>query len=357
MKTLSAANQANIIQAHQDPDLLVEFTGLSLKYSMQDRDGYEIGLISVSDIEMSYDPYEGLAHWSDCTVQIAAKHGSGLTEIIEEHEFTNEAMKIVVKYGSDADIDVWTGTVDTWTYAEGVITIHGIANSSLRGLSLPTQQITEANFSSYSVPAQSINKWVPFTIGQPYIPKGYIINHGDGTQVQAIFNANVTGHDGIGEFTTGTASVYIYSQGQDDVAGDFGGHALTTDVAKGELKFADADEFSFLFLILPVYAESDPAGAFVAWTNPLNAIDLNAATYAELTDPAAGPGGTATGVLLMRLGEVRWGSEFKIKNMYIVANIAKNIAKNSGGRTLEEFHGAIQVVEGTNESGTQLLEI
>ena len=135
MKTLSAANKANIVRRHQQPATLVTFSGLSLQYSDLDVDGYEGGLISVSGVQTSLDPYEGFSQWSPVTVKLAANR---IEQIPVSNELTNESMEVVLKYGADADIPIWKGVVDSWRYdpATGVLTIDGVTQSDLEGFDI-----------------------------------------------------------------------------------------------------------------------------------------------------------------------------------------------------------------------------
>lgn len=350
MKTLSAANQTNIKQRHQQPEILVKFSGLSLEFALGLTDGYLPEVTHISPIRTQYDPYRGCASWSDVEIELAPREYGN--QLVEDHEFSNESMEIVAKYGSDADIPIWKGVVDCWVYQAGVTTIKGVTKSELHGLSIPDQQINATNFASYFIPAESDGKWIPLTIGQALKPFGRFISYGGGIQTQAIFNKNITNHAGIGALLNTDFwifdSEYLYTGGS--------GQITATDVSKGEIKFADQNEFYFEKIFIPIHAEWSSAGAHVAGTDPSKAIDEDDSTFALLDDPAATPG-VATGVLHLRLPEISFSAGLTIKGMWIVGKFTKLLDMNDGARTQEEFHGGLEYNEGTVPAGNFITQI
>lgn len=281
MKTLSANNQTNIAATFQNPDILVEMTGISKLWSSKTRGGYETRIVGISSIQQAVDPLGGVAEQADFTITIQQETP---TQFIQDLEADNESVDVYLRYGADDKITLIKGRLDRWEFAAGLLHLHCISNLQLPGKHLPIEQITADNFSSFAIPTEHIGRWIPVTIGTHDRALGYLIDKTVAAQ-KIKFNAAITGHAAVGAYT----EAYVWISGGKEFL-----DILTTLLANGSghLDFDDdtstSMEIGFVELTLktiPVAVTGD-----ADWVDQPYAIDDDfttnayAHTFAPLND-------------------------------------------------------------------------
>lgn len=366
MKTLSANNQTNIAAAFQDPIIEVEMPNISKQWSSRTKATYETRIISISSILQRVNPLGGLAEQADFSISIEQETP---TQFIQDEEVDNEDVDVYIQYGTDAQIKLISGRLDRWEFSGGILTLHCIANLSLRGKLLPIEQITAENFSSFRVPDDSLGHWVPLTFGRHNRAKGILIDQTIGTGAhdgrKVKFNSAVAGQDAINDLTSGLVwaePIKTYGQ-MVTISGDFtadsDGHC-TIEVGAGS-NTESIGLVAFVLDILPSIAEGD-----TGMDDPEQAIDEDFETYASATD-IAGAGATATTYLRMRLPDLGFPSTVRLSpgdvfgtptyaTLSLLIDCERDPAINAGARTLETLDAAIEIVEGTYPGDAALIE-
>lgn len=299
MRSLSAANLANIAGSFHDPVIIVRIPTLSKQWSTKAKASHETRILAISPIRQEVNPLGGLAQFGDFFVSI---QGETPTQFIQDREPDNETLEVVIQYGSDAEIVLANGRVDRWEYAKGILTLHCIANIDLLGKTLPTQRITESAFSSFDVPGDRIGKMVPLTIGQHNRARGWLI---DGTDdaFKIKYNRTITDFPGIDAvtdvlFRVGEEYATLWST---LTRSDNGHVAMARLGATAAIGTVEATLKTTPIAARADNADPDIGGAGL--TNEANAIDGDLGTAATFeADP--GVGNDATMHLRLRLRDL-----------------------------------------------------
>ncbi len=170
MKTLSAANQANIANRHMNPAILFSIPGLSRQWSTGDTDGYDPGIIDISEVAQRIDKRGGIGHMSDFTVDLNKEP----TQFIQDNDWVGEAVTLSIQFGTDAEIIITKATIDRWQYAGGVLRVFCKSNQELRRKELPDTLINTETYTGARIPNRYLNQPVPITIGDAYRPQGML---------------------------------------------------------------------------------------------------------------------------------------------------------------------------------------
>ena len=361
MITLSAANQANIGNRDLTPARIFRLPnvthadGSPVQFSLGDVDGYEGGLREIGPIVRRLkDKRGGLAIVENTYVKLDMAAIEGVLQDAAIY-LQGEDAEIIVKYGSDADIPRFSGKVDLGNSKFDGDGIYHMALSGDRGLkhvSAPDQQINATNFSSYDIPDEADGEWVPLTIGAPYRPKGMLVDTRQSPRW--IFNKSISGHAGIGAVATDGYHHFvggIYVPSGSTYTGAEAGNEYSSGI------------FIFTGPTAVINGRYDAIPLSAAWTgtagvgaNAEDAIDNNTLTGATLTDPA-GDGVTAGDTFRMQLPDMGWPTGYRVSNLYIVGKIQKTQYMNNGARTVEQFHGGLELEDGVDPSGTELVQL
>ena len=350
-KTLSGANTTNIAATMQDPDILVEMSGISKKWSTKTRATYETRILDISPIVQSVNPMGGIASMSDFTVTIQQE---ATTQFIQDLDADNETVDVYLQYGADAKIKLITGKLDRWEYAQGELTLHCISNTELVGKLLPLEQINDDLGFAPNTPPHNVGKWTPLTIGTHDRAFGYLVDKTPGSE-KIKFNAAVTSHDGIDGSTE--AWVYFNSAKEfvkivDTLTDNTAGHAQV-----------GTDGFGYIQLTLttiPITGEEQDFTAINSGAR--NAVwmrDNDFSTYGEARAIAAF--GTDEEVWWqMRLREFPFPESVSIRDdeLYILIDIDRTDSSgggadvtpapiNPGAATAEVCEAAIELIEDT----------
>ena len=369
MKTLSAANTANIANRRTAPDILVRFTGMTFsdgsvaQWSVGDGSHgsgaslYYPGLISMTPIKIEVDMYGGLGHYGDLSMEFEV---FAIKDLLQNDDLSNEPVQIVAKYGTDADIPLWLGVVDEWTYDAGIVSVSCVYDMGLKSKQLPIEQINAVNFTTEQIPSKHLGKWVPFTIGSPYRPLGYLIDiPGSPTPTEVIFNAAVSGHAAIGAVDADGSGRHFWCM---TLTNHFVGNlnnAGTGSLTAGRLLpllvGGYGNDIGLEDFVYPPFAEDKSGG----WTNLANATDQDSTTYAELNNPAAD--GTDNGdIIKMRVPDHGYPPTWYATNTHFIGKTTKtNIVNHAtgGARTLERFEWGFEIIEGETIQDTTNLAV
>jgi hypothetical protein len=353
MKTLSTANNINIQNTRTSPDILVKFTGLTqtdgqaAQYTMGDVDGYIPGLVSVSAVKISVDPYGGLGHFGGVDMQFNV---NAIKNILQNDDLTNEPVTIVAKYGTDADIPLWVGVIDGWDFDGNVVNISAIHDLNLKGKQLPDTQINATNYPSEQLPPGNVGAWVPLTIGTPFKPRGILINIAS-TTYEFRFNAALAGHNGIGIIDPGADGIDYYAFADKEYHDGGDTSTSSADLTDGVIATGTNGLVRLYKYLHPIDA------AFLTGvgtpTNPERAINLDTSDYAQIDNPASEGGGDAGNTLRMTLPDFDLPSNFRVDNMYFYGKTDK---KSVIGGT-DAFRVGLEIPNGTAPDWTDTNEM
>jgi len=344
MKTLSAANQANINNRVQAPVIKIDLANQSKKWSYGVATGYDPIVSSISVISHTIDSYGGLGEYASFSFSIQKEP----TQIIQTDNLDNEPVTVNIAYGTDPDIPIIAGVIDDWKYSKDELTIKCISKLVLKGTKLPIQQINATNYSTFNIPDGQIGKWVPFTIGTPYRPIGLQGAFGANASAKYIFNAPVTGHIAIGVFPGVFSRFYLWN----DSAKRWLEETNSTGVEGGDLTAGyigvRTDAQAWTKNVQPLDAAWALGGASTGGSDsdPEKAINGSTSDFALLDNPAPDAtttGGNWTGTI----PDLSFGSGHQISTIYFKGKVQKEQALNHGTRTGEVFRFGIEVVPGT----------
>jgi len=344
VKTLSGANVTNIAGTLQDPDVLVEMTGISKQWSTKTRTSYETRIVDISPIVQSVNPLGGIAVQSDFDITIQQET---ISQFIQDLNADNETVDVYLQYGADAKIKIITGKLDRWEFSAGLLILHCIANTELDDKILPLEQIND-DLGFLNIPVHNIGKWTPLTIGTHDRAFGFLVDHTPGSE-KVKFNAAIAGHDAV----DGVNSLSVYFNSAKEFIEVV---STVTDNTDGTVRFVGSAGFAELILRTIPIGGSQRGTHSGATINFDNTIDEDFATFGEWR--AITPfGSSRTAFLAGRLREFPFPESVVVRNdeLYLLIDMdrtdtADDITPrpiNSGAQTLEVCEAGIELSDGT----------
>lgn len=350
MKTLSPNNAGNILATFQDPDVLVEMTGISKQWSTKTRASYETRIIDISTIRHAVDPLGGVAELSDFVVTLQMETP---TQFIQDNDVDNETVEVYLRYGAEDKITLVKGRLDRWELVSGgLLKLHCVANLELAGATLPLQQINASNFTlthPFDIPVASLGQWVPMTVGVHDRALGIMIDRTPGSQ-QIAFNADPPVIRGLSG-SSGFNAAYVWMQQSREFikilttfSGFYGGYLEFDSDTEG----SKSEGFVELSVIAyPIAIES------ALWTDPEYAMDRDFATSA-IADTLATPPGTRVTALYGLIRDLPFPESVIVlpDAMYFLGDCERTTGGNIDTANGEEMRAAIELSAGSGYPGS-----
>lgn len=329
-KSLSTANTSSIASEFLNPNVLVEMTGISKKWSSKSKSGYERGIVNVSPIRVSTSPLGGVSQLSDFDVVLRQE---AATQFFQDNEVSGEPIEIYLQFGSQEKIPLIKGEVDRWVFSQGRVTLECLSNIELEDAEIGTDRITASDYSTYKLSEAEAGAFVPVTLGDHDTAFGRVLDLTYGSQKVA-FNPLVTGHAGVSNVTHLKAW-----HGQVVRFGIGWRFTVTPATANGDgfvqfpsIGSANNGHFHSYVEISPNDAEwDDPVGSIFDTADASNAVDEDGTTFATARPVLAASGDV---YLRCQLPDFSFSDAARIDSLYLMLTCDRQGVTLNAGETV-----------------------